>query len=96
LGNVFNAPHARVGVFFYINSMQLIVDIPSSKVSFAQDVLKSLSFVKAVKPLPVKKTKTKEVNLNLSKQTEELYGIFEGINAPDKKDIRKAMYESNN
>jgi hypothetical protein len=52
--------------------MQLIIDIPSSKVSFAQNVL------------------------NLSKQTEELYGIFEGINAPDKKDIRKAMYESNN
>ena len=43
-----------------------------------------------------KKTKIKDVNLNLSKQTEELYGIFEGINAPDKKDIRKAMYESNN
>jgi hypothetical protein len=53
----------------------------NSKVSF----LKSLSFVKAVKPLPAKKAKSKEMNLNLSKQTEELYGIFEGINAPDKK-----------
>jgi catalase len=76
--------------------MQLIIDIQNSKVSFAQDVLKSLSFVKAVKPLPAKKAKSKEMNLNLSKQTEELYGIFEGINAPDKKEIRKAMYESNN
>jgi len=51
--------------------MQLLVDIPSSKASFALDVL------------------------NLSSQVEELYGIFEGIRVPDKKDIRKAMYESN-
>jgi len=50
--------------------MQLIVDIPSSKASFAQD-------------------------LNLSREVEELYGIFEGVNAPNKKDIRKDMYESN-
>jgi len=76
--------------------MQLIIDIPSSKVSFAQDVLKSLSFIKGIKPLPIKKAKTKETDLNLSPQVEELYGIFEGINAPNKKDIRKAMYESNN
>jgi hypothetical protein len=75
--------------------MQLVIDIPSSKASFAQDVLKSLSFIKGIKPLPVKKAKTKEANLNLSRQVEELYGIFEGINAPNKKDIRKAMYESN-
>ncbi len=74
--------------------MQLIIDIPSSKASFAQDVLKSLSFIKGIKPLPVKKAKAKETNLNLSPQVEELYGIFEGINAPNKKDIRKAMYES--
>jgi len=76
--------------------MQLIIDIPSSKASFARDVLKSLSFIKGIKPLPIKKTKTKEINLNLSREVEELYGIFEGINAPNKKDIRKAMYESNN
>jgi len=75
--------------------MQLIIDIPSSKASFARDVLKSLSFIKGIKPLPIKKTKTKEINLNLSREVEELYGIFEGINAPNKKDIRKAMYESN-
>jgi hypothetical protein len=74
--------------------MQLVIDIPSSKASFAQDVLKSLSFIKGVKPLPVKKTK--EADLNLSSQVQELYGIFEGINAPNKKDIRKVMYESNN
>ncbi|MDR2732607.1 MAG: hypothetical protein LBB36_05250, partial [Fibromonadaceae bacterium] len=80
---------------FYIPFMQLVIDIPSSKASFAQDVLKSLSFIKGIKPLPVKKAKTKEANLNLSRQVEELYGIFEGINAPNKKDIRKAMYESN-
>jgi len=73
--------------------MQLLVDIPSSKASFALDVLKSLSFVRTVKPLPVKEAKTKE--FNLSSQVEELYGIFEGIRVPDKKDIRKAMYESN-
>ncbi|MDR2582765.1 MAG: hypothetical protein LBC75_04720 [Fibromonadaceae bacterium] len=76
--------------------MQLIIDIPSSKVSFAKDVLKSLSFIKGIKPLPIKKAKTKEIDLNLSREVEELYGIFEGINAPNKKDIRKAMYESNN
>ena len=76
--------------------MQLIIDIPSSKASFARDVLKSLSFIKGIKPLPIKKTKTKEIDLNLSREVEELYGIFEGINAPNKKDIRKAMYESNN
>jgi hypothetical protein len=76
--------------------MQLIIDIPSSKASFAQDVLKSLSFIKGIKPLPIKKAKTKEIDLNLSREVEELYGIFEGINAPNKKDIRKAMYESNN
>jgi hypothetical protein len=76
--------------------MQLVIDIPSSKASFAQDVLKSLSFIKGVKPLHVKKAKAKEADLNLSHQVQELYGIFEGINAPNKKDIRKAMYESNN
>jgi len=75
--------------------MQLIIDIPSSKASFARDVLKSLSFIKGIKPLPIKKAKTKEIDLNLSREVEELYGIFEGINAPNKKDIRKAMYESN-
>jgi hypothetical protein len=75
--------------------MQLIIDIPSSKASFAKDVLKSLSFIKGIKPLPIKKAKTKEIDLNLSREVEELYGIFEGINAPNKKDIRKAMYESN-
>jgi len=75
--------------------MQLIIDIPSSKVSFAKDVLKSLSFIKGIKPLPIKKAKTKDIDLNLSREVEELYGIFEGINAPNKKDIRKAMYESN-
>jgi hypothetical protein len=75
--------------------MQLIIDIPSSKVSFARDVLKSLSFIKGVKPLPIKKAKNNEIDLHLSRQVEELYGIFEGINAPSKKDIRKAMYESN-
>ncbi|MDR2595033.1 MAG: hypothetical protein LBC87_09725 [Fibromonadaceae bacterium] len=68
--------------------MQLIIDIPSSKASFARDVLKSLSFIKGVKPLPIKKAKTKETKLNLSHEVEELYGIFEGINAPNKKDIR--------
>ena len=72
--------------------MQLIIDIPSSKASFARDVLKSLSFIKGIKPLPIKKAKTKEIDLNLSREVEELYGIFEGINAPNKKDIRKAMY----
>jgi hypothetical protein len=41
--------------------------------------------------LPIKKAKTKEIDLNLSRKVEELYGIFEGINAPNKKDIRKAM-----
>jgi len=76
--------------------MQLIIDIPSSKASFAQDVLKSLSFIKGIKPLPIKKAKIKETDLNLSPQVEELYGIFEGINAPNKKDIRRDMYESNN
>ena len=75
--------------------MQLIIDIPSSKASFAKDVLKSLSFIKGIKSLPIKKAKTKEIDLNLSREVEELYGIFEGINAPNKKDIRKAMYESN-
>jgi hypothetical protein len=75
--------------------MQLLVDIPSSKVSFAWNVLKSLSFVRTVKPLPAKETKTKEADFNLSSQVEELYGIFEGIKAPNKKDIRKAMYENN-
>jgi hypothetical protein len=59
------------------------------------DVLKSLSFIKEVKPLPVKKTKISVANLNLSSQVKELYGIFEGIEAPNKKEIRKAMYESN-
>ncbi|MDR2581514.1 MAG: hypothetical protein LBC85_11050 [Fibromonadaceae bacterium] len=76
--------------------MQLIVNISSSKIPFALDVFKSLSFVKEVKPLLlVKKTRVKAANLKLSSQVEELYGIFEGINAPDKKDIRKAKYESN-
>jgi len=42
------------------------------------------SFIKGIKPLSV-----------LSPQVEELYGIFEGINAPNKKDIRRDMYESN-
>jgi hypothetical protein len=85
-----------VVAILYISFMQLIIDIPSSKVSFAKDVLKSLSFIKGIKPLPIKKAKTKEIDLNLSREVEELYGIFEGINAPNKKDIRKAMYESNN
>jgi len=76
--------------------MQLLVDIPSSKASFALDVLKSLSFVRTVKPLPVKEAKTKEADFSLSSQVEELYGIFEGIKVPNKKDIRKAMYESHN
>jgi hypothetical protein len=67
--------------------MQLVVDIPSSKVSFALDVFKSLSFIKEVKPLPVKKTKINEANLNLSSQVRELYGIFEGIEVPNKKEI---------
>jgi len=81
--------------FSILPFMQLIIDIPSSKASFAQDVLKSLSFIKGIKPLPIKKAKTKEIDLNLSREVEELYGIFEGINSPNKKDIRKAMYESN-
>jgi len=46
--------------------------------------------------VPAKKeTKTKDADFNLSSQVEELYGIFEGIKAPNKKDIRKVMYESN-
>jgi hypothetical protein len=31
------------------------------------------------------------VGINLSSQVEELYGIFESIKAPNKKDIRRAM-----
>ena len=81
--------------FSILQFMQLIIDIPNSKASFAKDVLKSLSFIKGIKPLPIKRAKTKEIDLNLSREVEELYGIFEGINAPNKKDIRKAMYESN-
>jgi hypothetical protein len=75
--------------------MQLLVDIHSSKLPFALDVFKSLSFIKEVRPLPLKRMKIKSASLNLSSEVEELYGIFEGVNAPDKKDIRKAMYESN-
>jgi hypothetical protein len=33
---------------------------------------------------------------NLPKDLEELYGIFEGIDAPDKKEIRKIFHEKHN
>jgi hypothetical protein len=32
----------------------------------------------------------------LPKDLEELYGIFEGIDAPDKKEIRKMLHEKHN
>ena len=55
---------------------------------------------KQIKAVPRKKwgkalKKTKKNDLNLSKQAAELYGILEGVHAPDKKEFRKAMYESN-
>jgi hypothetical protein len=39
----------------------------------------------------------KEKNTSsLPRDLEELYGIFEGINAPDKKEIRKMFHEKHN
>jgi hypothetical protein len=38
----------------------------------------------------------RKLTLGLPKDLEELYGIFEGMDAPDKKEIRKMFHKKHN
>jgi hypothetical protein len=75
---------------------KLTLSLDSNIISFAHDFSKRVH-------QPISKIienyfiELKEKNTSsLPRDLEELYGIFEGIDAPDKKEIRKMFHEKHN
>ncbi|MDR3201308.1 MAG: DUF6364 family protein [Spirochaetales bacterium] len=75
---------------------KLTLSLDSNVIAFAHEFSK-----KANKPISkIIETYLLELknasNAGLPKDLEELYGIFEGIHAPDKKELRKIFHEKHN
>jgi hypothetical protein len=75
---------------------KLTLSLDSKAIDFAHDFSKKTNkpISKIVESffLELKNKNT----VGLPKDLEELYGIFEGTDAPDKKELRKMFHEKNN
>jgi hypothetical protein len=79
---------------------KLTLSLDSKVVEFAHDFSKRthrpISKIIESYFVELKDKNTTDLQTALPRDLEELYGIFEGIDAPDKKEIRKMFHEKYN
>jgi hypothetical protein len=76
---------------------KLTLNLDSSVIDFAHAFSKKYnrSISKIVENYFIELKKNNAAVAELPKELEELYGIFEGTDAPDKKELRKMFHEKN-
>jgi hypothetical protein len=77
---------------------ELVLNLDSDVVDFANNLSQSshqtVSSIVENYFLELKRNNAQA--LSLPKDLDEIYGIFDGIDAPDKKEMRKMFHEKNN